>query len=300
MLGCGAPVQKKSPVPQVVAPTVADGPIVFGIDPVETAFQIAKPNPTFATLPEGRVLTDFENAASFNNFDEFTVSKRDVWKKVGAYKTRPFTVEVGGLVDHPKTYDIDDLLRAMPHEERIYRFRCVEAWSMVLPWTGFPLSALIAAVSPKPEAKYVRFWTFTDVEQMPGVFNAPHYPWPYFEALRLDEAMNELTLLATGMYGKPLPRQNGAPIRLVVPWKYGYKSIKAVTKIEFVAEKPTTFWSTLAPDEYSFVSNVEPDVPHPRWSQATERDLQTDERVPTLPYNGYEPFVAGLYKPTNE
>jgi sulfoxide reductase catalytic subunit YedY len=204
-------------------------------------------------------------------------------------------VEIGGLVEKPQTLDIDDLLRRMPHEERIYRHRCVEAWSMVVPWVGFSMKALIEEVRPFAEAKYVRFETANRPLQMSGLKNSAWYPWPYHEALHIKEAANELTMLVTGLYGKPLPRQNGAPLRLVVPWKYGYKSIKSIVKIEFLRDKPSTFWTSLAPDEYTFESNVDPTVPHPRWSQAMERDIETDNRLQTQPFNGYAEWVDGLY-----
>jgi methionine sulfoxide reductase catalytic subunit len=184
----------------------------------------------------------------------------------------------------------------MPLEERVYRFRCVEAWAMIVPWTGFPLSKLIEKASAKPEAKFLRFETFNRPEQAPGMARtANYYPWPYFEGLRMDEAMHPLTMAVTGIYGKALPKQHGAPIRLVVPWKYGYKSIKSITKIEFTDKQPKTFWEALQPEEYPFESNVNPDVPHPRWSQATERLIDTGDRVKTLPYNGYGDYVAKLY-----
>jgi sulfoxide reductase catalytic subunit YedY len=184
----------------------------------------------------------------------------------------------------------------MPLEERLYRFRCVEAWSMAVPWTGVPFSTLAKLVQPKPEAKFVRFVSVRRPEEMPGVPSQPWYPFPYYEALRMDEAMNPLTMIVTGMYGKPLPKQNGAPIRMIAPWKYGYKSPKSLVKIEFVATQPKTFWNDLQPKEYGFYSNVNPAVPHKRWSEAEEKVLPTGALRPTLPYNGYERFVAGMYK----
>ena len=183
----------------------------------------------------------------------------------------------------------------MPLVERIYRFRCVEAWSMVVPWTGFPLKALIEAARPTSKARYVRLETLHDPAQFPGITLQPWYPWPYFEGLSMAEAMSELTLIAAGIYGHPLPNQHGAPLRLVTPWKYGYKSIKAIVKIELLRRRPRTFWSQLVPEEYDFYGNVRPDVPHPRWSQATERILPTGERIATRMYNGYAEQVAGLY-----
>jgi sulfoxide reductase catalytic subunit YedY len=184
----------------------------------------------------------------------------------------------------------------MTLEERVYRFRCVEAWSMVVPWTGFPLSKLVEKVSPKSEAKFIKFQTFNRPDQAPGMARLSDYPWPYTEGLRLDEAMNPLTMVVTGIYGKPLPKQHGAPVRIIVPWKYGYKSIKSVVKIEFVTTQPATLWETLAPNEYPFESNVNPAVPHPRWSQAMERVIDTGDFVKTEPYNGYGKYVAQLYK----
>jgi sulfoxide reductase catalytic subunit YedY len=203
-------------------------------------------------------------------------------------------VEVGGLVNKPRTFAIEDILKEFPQEERIYRLRCVEAWSMVIPWTGFPLAALLQAVEPASAAKYVRFETVYRPEEMPGQ-KSPFYPWPYQEGLRLDEAMHDLTLLASGLYGEPNVPQNGAPLRLVVPWKYGFKSIKSIVRIELTAEEPATLWSSIAPNEYGFYANVNPAVDHPRWSQASERRIGELNRRPTLPFNGYGEQVADLY-----
>lgn len=253
----------------------------------------AKRNPEF-TL-SGPVTPEWA-ATSYNNFYEFhPEDKQAVKNLVGAFVVHPWTVEVGGLVNKPATFDLDDLLRKMPLEERLYRFRCVEAWAMDVPWTGFPFSELAKLVDPKPEARFVRFVTANRPQQMPGMKRAPWYPWPYFEGLRIDEAMNPLTMVVTGLYGKPLPKQNGAPVRMVVPWKYGYKSIKSVVTIEFVRRQPHTFWNRSQPQEYGFYSNVNPKKPHPRWSQATEKVIPTMEPRPTLPYNGYEKYVAHLY-----
>ena len=244
-----------------------------------------------ATVP----LTDETVAGTYNNFYEFSLDKKKVKELVGTLVTDPWPIEIRGLVEQPMTIDVAELVATMPMEERVYRFRCVEAWAMVVPWTGFPLSKLLEKVRPKPEAKFVRFITFNRPEQAPGMARMKHYPWPYFEGLRMDEAMHPLTLLATGIYGKPMPKQHGAPIRVVVPWKYGYKSAKSIVTIELVSEQPKTFWETLAPDEYPFESNVDPKVPHPRWSQATERMIDTGDRVRTLPFNGYGETVARLY-----
>ena len=198
-------------------------------------------------------------------------------------------------MDNPRTFTLDELVDAVALEERVYRFRCVEAWSMVVPWTGFALRHLLELVSPQDNAGFVRFVSASDAEVMPGVNALARYPWPYTEGLRLDEAQNDLAFLALGLYGQPLMGQNGAPVRAVVPWKYGYKSPKSLVTIEVTEEQPETFWNTIAPQEYPFESNVEPDVPHPRWSQAEERVLGTGETIPTLPYNGYEEEVGYLY-----
>lgn len=251
----------------------------------------ARRNPAFA--PPGK-LTDEQVATSYNNFYEFSSSKTAVRNLVGKFKTTPWPVEIGGLVEQPMTVEADELAAMFGLEERVYRFRCVEAWSMIVPWTGFQLSKLIEKVKPKPEAKFVRFETFNRPDEGPG-FADRRWPWPYVEGLRMDEAMHPLTMLVTGMYGKPLPKQNGAPLRVIIPWKYGFKGAKSVVKIEFVARQPKTFWETILPREYPFESNVNPAVPHPRWSQATERVVDTGLRIRTLPYNGYADQVAKLY-----
>lgn len=253
----------------------------------------AKRNPKY-TLD--RPITPEAVGTAYNNFYEFTLDKRRVKDLVGPFQTDPWKVEVKGLVNNPKTYDIDDLVRAFPLEERLYRFRCVETWAMAVPWTGFRIADLIKAADPQPKAKYIRLVTVHRPDEMPGIKSQGHYPWPYFEALRIDEAMNELALFVTGIYGKPLPKQNGAPIRLITPWKYGLKSIKSIVEIEFTAKKPPTLWSRVGPTEYGWYSNVNPKRPHPRWSQAIDRLIPNGEERPTLPYNGYEEFVAGLYK----
>ena len=253
----------------------------------------AKRNPEF-TLD--RPITEEWAATGYNNFYEFhPTDKEAVKNRVGAFVTSPWKVDVTGLANKPRTLDVDELVKTMPLEERLYRMRCVEAWSMAVPWTGFPLAELVKQLEPKPEAKYIRFVTAKIPSQMPGIKEASWYPWPYFEGLRMDEAMNPLTLVVTGLYGKPLPKQNGAPIRIVVPWKYGYKSIKSIVKIEFVQKQPGTFWNHTSPNEYGFYSNVNPTKAHPRWSQATEKLLPKMERRPTLMYNGYEKWVASLY-----
>ena len=266
----------------------------LGVERLLSGAAAVQRNPEFGL---DRPITNEAAVLSYNNFYEFHgTDKQAVKDLVGKFTTHPWAVEVGGLVNKPKTFDIDDLLRTMPLEERLYRHRCVEAWSMAVPWTGFPLSALIKLVDPKPEAKFVRFISVKRDKEMPGIPSQPWYPWPYFEALRMDEAMNPLTLVVTGLYGKPLPKQNGAPIRLVTPWKYGFKSAKSLVKIEFVKSQPATFWNKLQADEYGFYANVNPKKPHPRWSQAVEQLIPSMERRPTLMYNGYEEYVAGMYK----
>jgi sulfoxide reductase catalytic subunit YedY len=232
--------------------------------------------------------------AGFTNYYEFTANKRAVDSLAEDFVSSPWTVRVEGLVSAPKTYDLSDLGTLFPPEERIYRLRCVEAWSMVIPWLGFPLAALLKEVDPLPEAKYVRFETLLDPEQMPQV-EGSSFPWPYVEGLRIDEAMHDLTILATGLYGGDLPPQNGAPVRLVVPWKYGFKSIKSIVKIDLVAEKPSTFWPAAVPREYGFYANVNPEYPHARWSQERELRIGEDERRETLLFNGYADQVAELY-----
>ena len=245
----------------------------------------------------GWKLSDEEVAATYNNFYEFSTTKERVHQLTGKFITSPWSVQIDGLVEKPLTLDIEELIALMGLEERVYRFRCVEAWSMVVPWTGFQFSKLVEKVVPKAEAKFVRFETAAKPDQMPAYarLKAQGYPMPYNEGLRLDEAMNPLTLVATGIFGKPLPKQHGAPVRMIVPWKYGYKSIKSISRIEFVAKQPATLWNTLGPDEYPFESNVNPAVPHPRWSQATERVIDTGDRIRTQPFNGYGSSVAKLY-----
>ena len=243
----------------------------------------------------GDKLTSCDSVISYNNFYEFTTSKEDVIYLAQDFKSSPWEVKVGGLVNKPQTFDIDDLRRKFPQEERIYRLRCVEGWSMVIPWLGFPLAKLLKEVEPTSKAKYVRFETLHDTERMPGQ-KSIFYNWPYIEGLRLDEAMNDLTLLATGIYGNPLLPQSGAPIRLVLPWKYGFKSIKSIVKIDLVEDMPVSFWMDSASHEYGFYANVNPDVPHPRWSQASERRIGELGRRDTLLFNGYAEEVAYLYK----
>jgi sulfoxide reductase catalytic subunit YedY len=241
-----------------------------------------------------RPVTDEKLSGNYNNFYEFGSSKR-VAAAAKALKTRPWTVKIDGLVEKPFELGIDELIRAMPIEERLYRHRCVEAWAMAVPWTGFPMKALVERARPLSGARYVRMETFLDPKVAPGQKQS-WYPWPYVEGLRLDEARNDLAFLVTGVYGKPLAKQFGAPLRLAVPWKYGFKSIKSITRISFVADRPKSFWESLQASEYGFWANVNPEVAHPRWSQATEEVLGEKERRPTQLFNGYGEFVADLYK----
>ena len=259
----------------------------------------ARPDPTLVAADAlrdelGNVANTFQEITNYNNYYEFTTDKRDVAVKAAGYQTSPWEVEVGGLVNNPGTFGMEDILSRFDQEERIYRMRCVEAWSMVIPWEGFPLAKLLEVVEPTSDAKYVRFETVNDPENMPGL-RSSRYEWPYVEGLRLDEAMNDLTLLATGIYGEQLLPQNGAPIRLVIPWKYGLKGIKSIVKIDLVDEMPTSLWMAAGPTEYGFYSNVNPEVNHPRWSQATERPIGKEGRIETLMFNGYGEQVAHLY-----
>jgi methionine sulfoxide reductase catalytic subunit len=241
-----------------------------------------------------RALTEEAVAARYNNFYEFT-SGKDVWRYVDNFRTDRWSVEVSGLVAKPRKWSLEELLR-LPHEERVYRHRCVEAWSMVVPWRGFPLARLLLHSEPLHKARFVRFTSFADPAQQPSIAERPWDHWPYTEGLRLDEAMHDLTFVATGIYGHALPKQHGAPVRIVVPWKYGYKSPKSVVKIELTAEQPRTFWNDLAPTEYGFLSNVDPTQPHPRWSQLTERLIGTTDVRRTMAFNGYGEQVAHLYR----
>ena len=260
------------------------------------------PDPTLDLYPAKRneaykldvPLTKAEDAANYNNFYEFGMSK-DIVDASQRLATRPWSIQVDGLVEKPFEIGFDDLIRKLPLEERLYRFRCVEAWAMAVPWTGIPLASFVALAKPLSGAKYIRFETFMNPRVAPGQ-SQRWYPWPYTEGLTLAEATNELPLLVTGIYGKPLPTQHGAPIRLITPWKYGFKSVKSIRKISFVAERPKTFWEGLQASEYGFWANVNPAVPHPRWSQASEQILGSRERRPTQIYNGYGEQVAALYK----
>ena len=239
-------------------------------------------------------LTPLKDITSYNNFYEFGTGKEDPAKNAGSLKTRPWTITVEGEVNKPKVFDIEELLKLAPLEERIYRLRCVEAWSMVIPWVGYSLAALLKQVEPTSKAKFVEFISLHDPEQMQGQ-KSPTLNWPYKEGLRIDEAMHPLTLLAVGLYGEVLPNQNGAPIRIVVPWKYGFKSAKSIVKIRLVEKMPVSSWMEAGPSEYGFYSNVNPDVDHARWSQAKERRIGEFLKRPTLPFNGYGEQVASLY-----
>ena len=243
-------------------------------------------------------LTPYADVSSYNNFYEFGTDKSDPARHAGSLKTQPWSVVVEGEIKKPGTWDLDALLKLSPMEERVYRMRCVEGWSMVIPWVGYSLAELIKKVEPTGNAKYLQFVTLADKAQMPGLSSSV-LEWPYVEGLRLDEAMHPLAMLAFGLYGEVLPNQNGAPVRLVVPWKYGFKSAKSIVKIRFVDKQPKTSWETAAASEYGFFSNVNPKVDHPRWSQATERRIGDDgllvKKRPTLMFNGYESQVGQLY-----
>ena len=246
-------------------------------------------------LAGGEEQTSYESATTYNNYYEFGTDKADPANNAHGLKTRPWTVVIEGEVAKPQTVDIDTLIKWAPLEERVYRMRCVEAWSMVIPWVGLPLSAVLKRAEPTSKARFVAFRTLVDSSQMPGQRRRV-LQWPYSEGLRLDEAMHPLTLLAAGMYGRALPNQNGAPLRLVVPWKYGFKGIKAIVKIRLTETQPLCTWNAQAPGEYGFYANVNPEVDHPRWSQATERRIGEWTRRKTLPFNGYAEQAAGLYK----
>ncbi len=286
----------------------AAGPLLLGAGgllaacddmPAEAA---ASDDPSAGLYPVGRnpdymldrPITDEGLATTYNNYYEFGSSK-NIWQKAQALPIRPWTVTLDGMVEQPMEIGIDDLLAKMPLEERVYRHRCVEAWSMAVPYSGFPLKALVDLARPLSSAKYVKMTTFQDTD-VAGGQRAAWYPWPYVEGLTMAEATHHLAFIATGLYGKPIPKQNGAPLRLAVPWKYGFKHVKGIVRFEFTDQRPKSFWEEIQASEYGFWANVNPEVPHPRWSQATERVLGSDERVPTLLYNGYADYVADLYK----
>jgi len=238
--------------------------------------------------------TPFDAVTTYNNFYEFGSNKDDPSRLAGSLRTRPWTVAVDGEVRRSQTFDVDALLSAFPSQDRVYRMRCVEAWSMVIPWQGFPLGDLLRRAEPTSNAKFVAFTTLLDPKQMPGQRRG-YLEWPYVEGLRLDEALHPLTILASGLYGRPLPNQDGAPLRLVVPWKYGFKGIKSIVRVTLTRDQPPTTWNLAWPAAYGFYANVNPNVDHPRWSQATERRIGELSRRPTLPFNGYAEQVAGLY-----
>ncbi len=259
-------------------------------DPTGAALSVART----ADLAGGEKPTPWKSVTTYNNFYEFGTSKSEPAERAGSLRTRPWTLTVEGEVKRPQTIAIEDLLRMAPLEERIYRFRCVEAWSIVVPWVGFPLAELVKRVEPTSRAKYVAFQTLLDPAQMPGQ-RTRILEWPYTEGLRIDEATHPLTLLAVGLYGRVLPNQNGAPLRVIIPWKYGFKGAKSIVRMRFQEDRPRTTWALMAPSEYGFFGNVNPAVDHPRWSQAKERRLGDFFRRDTLPFNGYAAEVAGLY-----
>ena len=283
----------------LAAPAVArwSGPAV--VQPPAMAPEMAAEQAALYPVPRNeryrveRPLTDEEFATTYNNFYEFGSHKR-IWRAAQALPLSPWQVTIDGLVEKPITIDAHDLIKRMPLEERLYRLRCVEAWAMTVPWSGFPLAALVAFARPLSAAAYLHMETF-NMPAVAGGQKQAWYPWPYVEGLTMAEATNELAFIATGIYGRPLPPQNGAPLRLAVPWKFGFKSVKSIVRFHFTDKRPSTFWERLAPKEYGFWANVNPEVPHPRWSQASEKLLGTDERVPTRIYNGYGEYVAALY-----
>jgi sulfoxide reductase catalytic subunit YedY len=289
LAACGVKATRQSAIPG----TPASVPGWGAINPT--------PGPVFPDNAQGQTadelgnkLNTLDDITNYNNYYEFAFDKQSPARLSKNFKTSPWSVQVGGLVHNPKTYTIEDLLK-FQQKERVYRLRCVEGWSMVIPWNGFELSDLLNEVQPMTSAKYVSFTTLMDPKQFPAEAS-PTYPWPYNEGLRLDEAMHRLTILATGLYGHPLPNVDGAPIRLVVPWKYGFKGIKAIVKIELTETQPASFWNIILPNEYGFYSNVNPNVDHPRWTQATELRIGENGRRPTLMFNGYYDEVASLYK----
>ena len=272
---------------------LATAPLIGAANEVQAGVKLPGVKASAYNLPEDK--TAYKDVTTYNNFYEFGTGKDDPAERAGGFKTRPWTVSVEGAVKNAKVYDIDSLLKLAPLEERVYRLRCVEGWSMVIPWVGYSLAEIIRRAEPLGNAKYVEFVTLHDPAQFPGqrsrVLN-----WPYTEGLRLDEAMNPLTLLALGLYGEALPNQNGAPVRLVVPWKYGFKSAKSIVKIRFVEKQPLTAWMQAAPEEYGFYSNVNPTVDHPRWTQARERRIGDFLKRDTLMFNGYSEQVAHMYR----
>ncbi|HEX3861252.1 MAG TPA: protein-methionine-sulfoxide reductase catalytic subunit MsrP [Stellaceae bacterium] len=285
----------------LAAGSILANPLLAGMAGIAPAFA-ADAAPNAGLYPAKRddlykidgPVTDEKAATTYNNFYEFGTDK-SIWHEAQALKVDPWTIKIDGLVEKPITISFDDLLKQMPVEERLYRHRCVEAWAMQVPWTGFALAKLVDFAKPLGSAKYLKMETFMDPATAPEQ-NKFFYPWPYVEGLTMAEARNELAFLVTGMYGKPVPKQDGAPLRLAVPWKYGFKSVKSIVHFEFAEKRPSTFWEALQSSEYGFWANVNPQVPHPRWSQASERVLGSDERRPTVIWNGYGEFVADLYK----
>ena len=259
-----------------------------------TAFSSFYPPITNNFYKVDRIITKESLATTYTNFYEFGSSK-NIWRRAAQLKTDPWLLTIDGLVNKPLTIDANDLLKKIGGiEERVYRFRCVEAWSMTVPWAGFPVNKILSLVEPKTDAKFVKFETFFNPDIAPGQ-KQKWYPWPYQEGITVEEAKNDLSFIATGIYGKELPNQNGAPFRLILPWKYGFKSIKSIVKISFVNKRPIGLWEKLAPKEYGFWANVNPNIPHPRWSQKSEQQLGVDGRIPTVIYNGYGDYVASMY-----
>ena len=288
LAACGTQLNTPTPASEAAQPAAAP------VDDLPEGLTSADPYASVDVDELGDPLNSYKEITNYNNYYEFTTDKEGVAKLSQDFVTHPWQVEVTGLVNNPKVYDMDDLLSGFTQEERIYRLRCVEAWSMVIPWAGFELASLLREADPTAEAKYIKFTSVLRPEQMPGQ-KSRWIDWPYVEGLRLDAAMHPVTLMATGLYGKPLPNQNGAPLRLVVPWKYGFKSIKGIVKMELTDEMPTSTWMDQAPNEYGFYANVNPGVNHPRWSQGTERRIGERGRRETLPFNGYAEEVASLY-----
>ncbi len=294
--GWNAPAREITPEALVLnrrALLGAGAALLPGAALAQSALPPLAPHARNERFPAGRELTPEREATTYNNFYEFGTSKA-IWREAQRMPLRPWRLKVDGLIGAPREFDVDDLLRMMPVEERTYRLRCVEGWAMTVPWSGFQLSELLKVVEPRANARFVAFETANMPGVMPGLRQS-WYPWPHVEACTIEEAANELTFMPVGMYGKSLGQSNGGPLRVVFPWKYGFKSGKSVVRITLTAERPRTFWPTIQASEYGFWANVNPEVPHPRWSQATERLLGSGERVPTRIFNGYGEWVGGLY-----
>ncbi len=295
-------LNRRQLIKKMGAGAIASSALMMGALPARQAHADSSLNPWTDLYPvkrndvykHQRPLTEEKYATSYNNFYEFG-SHKSISQAAQKLKISPWEVRIEGLVETPQTVDFDKLVRQMPLEERVYRHRCVEAWAMTVPWSGFAMKELVKFAKPLSSARYVSFETLADKKTMPGV-SQPWHPWPYLEAITIEEAMNDVCFMGTGLYGKPMPKQNGAPMRLVLPWKYGFKSIKSIVRIQFTKDRPVSFWEESAPREYGFWANVNPDVPHPRWSQARERLLGENGKVPTTIYNGYGDFVASLYQ----